>query len=223
MCTMRAAPTGHGNPIRGRPHGGSILPDHCALEAEAVKDVLVAADAWLLSPFFLQDGRYTIGGVHYVAGGEARRSRSPDTLSNPRGDFRLQELIQPAYLGRGKKNKGIIPSEDVAPLSLATIRGGGADAVSEQLLGAPEGTGVFVHTAIELSRPRNTGSGTWSIPGNKPLPFVSVMQPDLSLEALRAKSGDRLIIVVVVDDVLVMTSRRLVVSANEAKSLDIGM
>lgn len=45
----------------------STLRGHFPLEAEAVEDVLGESDVWILTPFFLQGGRYTIDDVHYVA------------------------------------------------------------------------------------------------------------------------------------------------------------
>ena len=48
----------------------STLRGHFPLEPEAAESVLGKADAWILCPFFLQGGRYTIDDVHYVAEGE---------------------------------------------------------------------------------------------------------------------------------------------------------
>lgn len=48
----------------------STLRGHFPLEAEAAEDVLGKSDVWLLAPFFLQGGRYTIDDVHYVAEGD---------------------------------------------------------------------------------------------------------------------------------------------------------
>jgi len=45
----------------------STLRGHFPLEAEAVEDILGQSDIWILAPFFLQGGRYTIDDVHYVA------------------------------------------------------------------------------------------------------------------------------------------------------------
>lgn len=39
-------------------------------EAEAVVSVLGEMDAWIICPFFLQGGRYTIDDIHYVADSE---------------------------------------------------------------------------------------------------------------------------------------------------------
>jgi len=50
--------------------GDSTLRGHFPLEPEAVEDVLGKSDVWILAPFFLQGGRYTIGDVHYVAEGD---------------------------------------------------------------------------------------------------------------------------------------------------------
>lgn len=36
-------------------------------EADAVVSVLGEMDAWIICPFFLQGGRYTINDIHYVA------------------------------------------------------------------------------------------------------------------------------------------------------------
>lgn len=48
----------------------STLRGHFPLEAETVEDVQGESDAWILAPFFLQGGRYTIDDVHYVAEGD---------------------------------------------------------------------------------------------------------------------------------------------------------
>lgn len=37
---------------------------------EAAEEVVGSVDAWLLCPFFLEGGRYTVGDVHYVKDGE---------------------------------------------------------------------------------------------------------------------------------------------------------
>jgi hypothetical protein len=38
-------------------------------EVDAAASVIGEMDAWLICPFFLQGGRYTIDDVHYVADG----------------------------------------------------------------------------------------------------------------------------------------------------------
>jgi hypothetical protein len=50
--------------------GDSTLRGHFPQEPEVAAAVLGEMDAWLLAPFFLQGGRYTIEDVHYVADGD---------------------------------------------------------------------------------------------------------------------------------------------------------
>ena len=50
--------------------GDSTLRGHFPVEPEAVESVLGKSDVWLLAPFFLQGGRYTIEDKHYVAEGD---------------------------------------------------------------------------------------------------------------------------------------------------------
>ena len=52
----------------------STLRGHFPLECEVAESVLGEADLWILAPFFLQGGRYTLNDVHYVAEGEKSHS-----------------------------------------------------------------------------------------------------------------------------------------------------
>ena len=50
--------------------GDSTLRGHFPGEVQALAEGLQQHfDAWTLIPYFLQDGRYTIGNIHYVAEG----------------------------------------------------------------------------------------------------------------------------------------------------------
>ncbi|KAK7992817.1 hypothetical protein PG988_001611 [Apiospora saccharicola] len=126
--------------------GDSTLRGHFPLEAEAAEDVLGAADAWLLCPFFLQGGRYTIDDVHYVAEGETLvpAGQTPFARDATFGykSSNLREYVV-------EKSKGAIPLEKVASLSLETIRAGGAEAVLAQLRDVAKGTVVVVNAAAE--------------------------------------------------------------------------
>ncbi|KAK8131528.1 hypothetical protein PG984_007966 [Apiospora sp. TS-2023a] len=126
--------------------GDSTLRGHFPLEAEAAEDVLGAADAWLLCPFFLQGGRYTIEDVHYVAEGETLvpAGLTPfarDATFGYKGSNLREYVVE--------KSKGAIPPEKVTSLSLETIRVGGADAVLAQLRDVAKGTVVVVNAAAE--------------------------------------------------------------------------
>ncbi|KAI1076890.1 hypothetical protein F5B20DRAFT_305767 [Whalleya microplaca] len=126
--------------------GDSTLRGHFPLEAEAAEDVLGVANAWLLCPFFLQGGRYTIGDVHYVAEGDALvpAAQTPFAKDATFGykSSNLREYVL-------EKSKGGIPQEKVTSLSLDTIRAGGKDAVLQQLTSVAKGTVIVVNAAAE--------------------------------------------------------------------------
>ncbi|RSL39753.1 hypothetical protein CEP53_013833 [Fusarium sp. AF-6] len=109
----------------------STLRGHFPLEAEAAEHVLGAADAWILCPFFLQGGRYTINDIHYVQEGDhlvpaAQTPFAKDATFSYKSSNLRDYVVE--------KTKGAIPKERVTSISLDTIRTGGVDAVLDQLL-----------------------------------------------------------------------------------------
>ncbi|KAH7258434.1 hypothetical protein B0J15DRAFT_493858 [Fusarium solani] len=109
----------------------STLRGHFPLEAEAAEHVLGAADAWILCPFFLQGGRYTMNDIHYVQEGDhlvpaAQTPFAKDATFGYRSSNLRDYVVE--------KTKGEIPKERVTSISLDTIRTGGVDAVLDQLL-----------------------------------------------------------------------------------------
>ncbi|KAL6707183.1 hypothetical protein ACN47E_004730 [Coniothyrium glycines] len=126
--------------------GDSTLRGHFPLEPEVVEQVLGKSDAWILAPFFLQGGRYTIDNVHYVAEG--------DTLV-PAGETPFAKDSTFGYQNSDlrdwvvEKSKGAIARERVVGLSLDDIRKGGADKIGEILLTVEPGSIVIVNAAAE--------------------------------------------------------------------------
>ncbi|RSM14366.1 hypothetical protein BHE90_004632 [Fusarium euwallaceae] len=109
----------------------STLRGHFPLEAEATEHVLGAADAWILCPFFLQGGRYTINDIHYVQEGD-HLVPSAQTPFSKDASFGYKSSNLKDYVV--EKTKGAIPKERTTSISLDTIRTGGVDAVLNQLL-----------------------------------------------------------------------------------------
>lgn len=109
----------------------STLRGHFPLEPEAAEAVLGKADAWILCPFFLQGGRYSINDVHYVAEGETLvpAAQTPFAKDATFG-FKTSNLRDYVV----EKSKGSITLDNVESLSLETIRVGGVSAVTKQLL-----------------------------------------------------------------------------------------
>ncbi|KAG9257760.1 uncharacterized protein F5Z01DRAFT_633671 [Emericellopsis atlantica] len=108
----------------------STLRGHFPLEADASEDVLGPADAWILCPFFLQGGRYTIGNVHYVQEG-ANLVPAAQTPFARDATFGYTKSDLCAHVV--EKAKGAIKEEQVSAVSLDTIRNGGAQAVLQQI------------------------------------------------------------------------------------------
>lgn len=122
----------------------STLRGHFPLEPEAAEDVLGKADAWILCPFFLQGGRYTIDDVHYVAEGDklvpaAETPFAKDATFGYKSSNLKDWVVE--------KSKGTISANKVKSLTLDTIRHGGADAIKQALLELDKGSIVIVNAA----------------------------------------------------------------------------
>ncbi|KAL2426048.1 hypothetical protein ABEF95_009292 [Exophiala dermatitidis] len=126
--------------------GDSTLRGHFPLEPEAVEEVLGAADAWILCPFFLQGGRYTINDVHYVAEGDklVPASQTPFAKDASFG-YRSSNLREWVV----EKSAGKIPPNKITSFSLDLIRHGGVDKVYEKLMSIEKGAVVVVNAAAE--------------------------------------------------------------------------
>ena len=126
--------------------GDSTLRGHFPIEPEAVEEVLGASDAWILAPFFLQGGRYTIEDVHYVAEGDVLvpAAETPFAKDATFG-FKSSHMVDWV----AEKSNGVISQDRVRGISLMEIRQGGPDKVNEVLQSAPKGTVFIVNAAAE--------------------------------------------------------------------------
>ena len=126
--------------------GDSTLRGHFPAEPRAVESVLGAADAWVLAPFFLQGGRYTIADVHYVAeGGRLVPAGETPFARDAAFGYRSSDLREWVV----EKSNGEIGPDRVKSLGLEMIRGGGSKAVCEALMGFDKGSVVIVNAACE--------------------------------------------------------------------------
>ena len=126
--------------------GDSTLRGHFPVEPEAVEEALGASDAWILAPFFLQGGRYTIDDIHYVAEGDvlvpaAETPFAKDATFGFKSSHMADWVVE--------KSKGAISRDRVHGISLTDIRQGGPDKVNEVLQGASKGTVFIVNAAAE--------------------------------------------------------------------------
>ncbi|XBH98955.1 hypothetical protein VPH35_128394 [Triticum aestivum] len=126
--------------------GDSTLRGHFPEEADAVVSVLGDMDAWIICPFFLQGGRYTVDDIHYVADSErlipagetefAKDAAFGYTSSN------LKQWVE-------EKTKGRILENQVSSISISLLRKEGPDAVCQLLCSLEKGSVCIVNAASE--------------------------------------------------------------------------
>ncbi|GMN51270.1 hypothetical protein TIFTF001_020415 [Ficus carica] len=115
-------------------------------EADAASSVLGEMDAWIICPFFLQGGRYTIGDIHYVA--------DSDKLV-PAGDTEFAKDAAFGYKSSNlrewveEKTVGRVRASSVASISIQLLRKGGPNAVCVHLCSLPKGSTCIVNAASE--------------------------------------------------------------------------
>ncbi|KAJ6760025.1 ALDOLASE-RELATED [Salix purpurea] len=103
-------------------------------------------DAWIICPFFLQGGRYTIKDIHYVA--------DSDWLV-PAGDTEFARDASFGYKSSNlrewfeEKTRGRIPASSVSSISIDVFRKGGPDAVCDTLCNLQKGSTCIVNAASE--------------------------------------------------------------------------
>ncbi|XP_027357989.1 uncharacterized protein LOC113867134 isoform X3 [Abrus precatorius] len=126
--------------------GDSTLRGHFPEEADAVVSVLGEMDAWIICPFFLQGGRYTINDIHYV---------DDSDMLVPAGDTEFSKDAAFGYKSSNlrdwveEKTNGRILSSSVASVSIQHLRKGGPDAVCQHLSNLPKGSICIVNAASE--------------------------------------------------------------------------
>uniref|UniRef100_A0A7N0V1W7 Ketose-bisphosphate aldolase class-II family protein n=1 Tax=Kalanchoe fedtschenkoi TaxID=63787 RepID=A0A7N0V1W7_KALFE len=126
--------------------GDSTLRGHFPQEADAAVSVLGQMDAWIICPFFLQGGRYTIEDVHYVAESD-RLVPAGDTEFAKDASFgykssNLREWVE-------EKTGGRISASSVTSISIQLLRKGGPDAVCDVLCSLPKGSTCVINAASD--------------------------------------------------------------------------
>jgi uncharacterized protein YgbK (DUF1537 family) len=112
-------------------------------------DALLAAigqdvDAWLIIPFFLEGGRYTLNDTHYVAEGEWLTPAGQTEFARDSAfGYRASDLK--AWVA--EKTGGRVPSETVASISMNDVRKGGPKTVAEKLGALEKGAVCVINAA----------------------------------------------------------------------------
>ncbi|KAI5660288.1 hypothetical protein M9H77_29081 [Catharanthus roseus] len=126
--------------------GDSTLRGHFPEEADAAVSILGEMDAWIICPFFLEGGRYTIADTHYVADSDrlvpAGETEFAKDAAFGYKSSNLREWVE-------EKTGGRIPASGIASISIELLRKGGPDAVCERLCSLPKGSTCIVNAASE--------------------------------------------------------------------------
>lgn len=123
ICTnLKEASRETGTAFEAVLRSDSTLRGHFPLELEATESVLGEADAWVVCPFFLQGGRYTIDDVHYVQEGDKLIPAGQTPFAKD-ATFGYQSSNLKDYVV--EKGKGSISPDRVFSLTIDMIRTGG--------------------------------------------------------------------------------------------------
>jgi uncharacterized protein YgbK (DUF1537 family) len=115
-------------------------------EADAAVSVLGEMDAWIICPFFLQGGRYTINDVHYVA--------DSDRLI-PAGETEFAKDAAFGYKSSNlrqwveEKTRGRVSEKQVSTISINLLRKEGPNAVCQHLCSLEKSSLCIVNAASE--------------------------------------------------------------------------
>jgi uncharacterized protein YgbK (DUF1537 family) len=122
----------------------STLRGHFPLETDMLAQILGDFHAVLLIPFFEAGGRFTINDIHYVAEGDALVPAAETPFARDAAfGYRSSNLREWV----AEKSGDAVTAKSVAVISLEIIRGGGPDAVREQLLKISPGNVCVVNAA----------------------------------------------------------------------------
>ena len=121
----------------------STLRGHFPHEVDEMAQATGDTDLpYLICPFFLEGGRYTLNDIHYVAQGEELVPAAQTSYARDAGfGFSHSNLCQWIE----EKTKGRIPADTVISISLDDIRNGGPDRVKEILGQVPSKRACIVN------------------------------------------------------------------------------
>ncbi|EGY22028.1 hypothetical protein VD0002_g4074 [Verticillium dahliae] len=128
--------------------GDSTLRGHLPEEPEAVEQAMGKFDAWVLTPFFLQGGRYTLDDVHYVKEGDVLVPASQTPFAQD-ATFGYQNSNLRQYIL--EKCGSRFNESSFLSITIDDIRVGGPEGVKAKLLSRPAGSDgvVIVNAAAE--------------------------------------------------------------------------
>lgn len=129
----------------------STLRGHYPLETETLRACLekggIHADGEILTPYFKDGGRFTIGNIHYVKQGDELVPAAETEFARDK-TFGYTHSSLPEYIE--EKTKGRYPAESVTCISLEDLRGLRLDQIEEQLMRAENFEKICVNAADDV-------------------------------------------------------------------------
>jgi hypothetical protein len=143
-------------------------------EVDAAASVIGETDAWLICPFFLQGGRYTIDDVHYVADGNnlvpaGQTEFAQDAVFGYQAS-NLREWVE-------EKTQGRWVATNVHSVSIETLRKGGPSVVCQQLCSLPS-VCMYICMYVCMYPTLSTSCSVWvglKLPSSCPVCFSFVI------------------------------------------------
>ncbi len=123
----------------------STLRGHFPLELDALSTSLnQVADVWLIIPFFLEGGRYTVNDVHYVAEGNTLIPAAQTPFAQDKSFGYTQSNLRQWVT---EKSAGRFPAQRVDSITIKDLRVGGPSVVKQKLMSLPTGSVCVVNSA----------------------------------------------------------------------------
>jgi uncharacterized protein YgbK (DUF1537 family) len=144
---LRAASLATGRSFSIVSRGDSTLRGHYPVETDALAEALGSPfDGTLLVPAFMEGGRLTIDGIHYVASGD-RLTPAGETEFARDATFGYRASALRDWVE--EKTSGRVPAAAVVCLGLPLLRGqAGPSAVRDALLAVPRGSVVAADAVV---------------------------------------------------------------------------
>lgn len=123
----------------------STLRGHFPAEVDAMAEVTgKSALPYLILPFFLEGGRYTVGDIHYVQEGDTLVPAAETMFARDRAFGFINSNLKDWVV---EKSSGNITSSSITSVTIEDIRRKGPQKVAEVLRAVPERTACIVNAA----------------------------------------------------------------------------
>ncbi|MCP4360629.1 MAG: hydroxyacid dehydrogenase, partial [Chloroflexi bacterium] len=128
----------------------STLRGHFPGEVESLAEALGQTfDGWIVLPYFLEGGRFTVNDIHYVAEGEWLTPAGQTEFARDKA-FGFQSSNLRDWVA--EKMGGRVSAQDVTSISIDDIRRGGPERVTKKLISLPKGSASLPKGSASLPK-----------------------------------------------------------------------